>query len=289
MSNNTVKIKKQGEFSVVLKRLYKNRAAMIGLVLFILVIIAAILAPLIMPYPYEKMDLLNTFSAPSASHLFGTDHLGRDILSRILYGARYSLSIGVAAVLVSVVVGAFFGAIAGYFGGAVDNVILRFVDVLQAIPGLLLAIAVSAALGPGFFNSVMALGVGGIPMHIRLLRASILGIRRQEYLEAAESINCGKARIIIRHVLPNSLSPLIVSATMGIGNTMLTAASLSFIGLGVQPPMPEWGAMLSEGRNYIRDYPHMVIVPGIFILITVLFLNMLGDGLRDALDPKLKN
>jgi peptide/nickel transport system permease protein len=262
---------------------------MIGLVLFILVIIAAILAPLIMPYPYEKMDLLNTFSAPTASHLFGTDHLGRDILSRILYGARYSLSIGVAAVLVSVVVGAFFGAIAGYFGGAVDNVILRFVDVLQAIPGLLLAIAVSAALGPGFFNSVMALGVGGIPMHIRLLRASILGIRRQEYLEAAESINCGKARIIIRHVLPNSLSPLIVSATMGIGNTMLTAASLSFIGLGVQPPMPEWGAMLSEGRNYIRDYPHMVIVPGIFILITVLFLNMLGDGLRDALDPKLKN
>ena len=210
------------------------------------------------------------------------------MLSRIIYGSRYSLSIGLLSVALGTAIGVFLGALAGYFGGWADNGIMRFLDMIQAIPGLLLAIAVSAALGPGFMNSVLALSIGVIPMSVRLLRGSILSIRTQEYLEAATSINCSTSRIITRHVLPNSFSPLLVSSTMGIGNTILAAAALSFIGLGVQPPTPEWGAMLSAGRNYIRDSPHIVIFPGIFIMLTVLALNMFGDALRDALDPKLK-
>jgi peptide/nickel transport system permease protein len=271
-----------------MKRLSKNKIAMTGLVIILILFLLAILSPWIMPYKYDAMNMLERFQGPSLQHLCGTDDMGRDIFSRLLYGARASLSLGFLATIISTVVGMVIGSIVGYFGGIVDTIIMRLVDILQAIPGILLAIAISACLGSGFMNTVIALSIGGIPMTVRLLRGSIMGVRKMEYLEAAQTINCSVPRTIIKHILPNSISPIIVSVTMGIGNTILMAASLSYIGLGVQPPTPEWGAMLSAARTYMRDYPHMVLFPGIAIALVVLSLNMLGDGLRDALDPKLK-
>jgi peptide/nickel transport system permease protein len=282
------KIKKQTEFVIVARRLSKNPMAVISFIVAVLLVLMAVFAPLIAPYPYDKQDLLHTRAAPSAQHFFGTDELGRDVFSRVIYGSRFSLSIGILAVLVGTSIGMFLGSIAGYFGGLADDLIMRLMDILQSIPGILLAITISVVLGPGFFNSVLALSIGGIAMGVRLTRAAILNIRSQEYLEAATSVNASTPRIIFRHVLPNSFSPLLVSATMSIGNVIMAAAMLSFIGLGVQPPTPEWGSMIAGGRNLIRTSPWMVTFPGIFIMITVLALNLLGDGLRDALDPKLK-
>lgn len=283
------KKRRNSQFWLTLGRLKRNHLAMVGLVIIVVMIILALLAPYISPYPYEAADFKNRYATPSAEHWFGTDELGRDIFSRLLYGSRYSLRIGLISVAISAIGGIFFGALAGYFGGAVDNVIMRLLDVLQAMPGIVLAIAISAALGPGLTNSVIALSISSIPGYARMTRASILNVRKMEYLEAATSINCSNARIIWKHVLPNALSPLIVQATMGIAGAIMGAAMLSFIGLGVQPPTPEWGAMLSAGRNYLRDYPHLCIFPGVMIMMAVLSLNMLGDGLRDALDPKLKD
>ena len=288
MESKVPKIKKHGEFYIVARRLSQNSSAVIGFVVAVLLALMAIFAPLIAPYPYAKQDLSHTRAAPSAQHIFGTDELGRDIFSRIVWGSRFSLSVGVLAVLLGTAVGMVFGAFAGYFGGVVDDIIMRFIDILQSIPGILLAITISVVLGPGLFNTLLALSVGGIPMACRLLRASILGIRHQEYLEAATSINASTPRIILRHVLPNSFSPLLVSSTMSIGNVIMMGAMLSFIGLGVQPPTPEWGSMIAGGRSLIRTCPWMVTFPGIFIMLTVLALNLFGDGLRDALDPKLK-
>lgn len=282
------KIKRKSEFSAVARRLSKNPMAVISFFVTVLLLLIAIFAPLIAPYPYDKQDLMHTRAAPSAQHLFGTDELGRDVFSRVIWGSRFSLSIGILAVLLGTVVGLFLGAIAGYFGGLADDIIMRIMDVLQSIPGILLAITISVVLGPGFFNTLLALSIGGIAMGCRLTRASILNIRTQEYLEAATSINASTPRIITRHVLPNSFSPLLVSSTMSIGNVIMAAAMLSFIGLGVQPPTPEWGSMIAGGRNLIRTSPWMVTFPGIFIMLTVLALNLFGDGLRDALDPKLK-
>ena len=283
------KKRRNSQFWLTLGRLKRNHLAMVGLVIIVVMIILALLAPYISPYPYESADFKYRYATPSAEHWFGTDELGRDIFSRLLYGSRYSLRIGLISVAISAIGGIFFGALAGYFGGAVDNIIMRLLDVLQAMPGIVLAIAISAALGPGLTNSVIALSISSIPGYARMTRASILNVRKMEYLEAATSINCSNARIIWKHVLPNALSPLIVQATMGIAGAIMGAAMLSFIGLGVQPPTPEWGAMLSAGRNYLRDYPHLCIFPGIMIMMAVLSLNMLGDGLRDALDPKLKD
>ena len=262
--------KKESQFSLVIKRLSKNKLAMAGLVIILILFMVAIFSPWIMPYAYDEMNMLERFAGPSLKHLCGADEMGRDIFSRLLYGARASLSLGFLATIISTVIGMFIGSIVGYFGGIVDTVIMRLVDILQAIPGILLAVAISACLGSGFVNTIIALSIGGIPMTVRLLRGSIMGVRKMEYLEAAQTI------------------PIIVSVTMGIGNTILMAASLSYIGLGVQPPTPEWGAMLSAARTYMRDYPHMVLFPGLAIALVVLSLNMLGDGLRDALDPKLK-
>ena len=260
------------------------RSLCITLLLFLL----ALLSPVIMPYAYDELNMIERFAKPSLRHLCGADEMGRDIFSRLLYGARWSLALGFLATIISTAIGMVIGSIVGYFGGTVDTVVMRFIDILQAIPGILLAIAISACLGSGFVNTIIALSIGGIPMTVRLLRGSIMGVRKMEYLEAAQTINCSVPRLIARHILPNSISPIIVSVTMGIGNTILMAASLSYIGLGVQPPTPEWGAMLSAGRTYMRDYPHMVLFPGIAIALVVLSLNMLGDGLRDAMDPKLK-
>ncbi len=274
---------------VTWRRLKKNKLATLGLIIILLMIALAALAPLIIPYKVDAVNLKYKLKLPSAEHWFGTDELGRDIFSRLLYGARFSLQIGILGVLISATGGILLGSIAGYYGGATDNLIMRLMDVLQAMPGIVLAIAISATLGPGLTNCIIALSISAIPNYARMTRASILNVRKMEYLEAATSINCSNARIITRHVLPNAFSPLIVQSTMGIAGTIMGAAMLSFIGLGVQPPTPEWGAMLSAGRNYLRDYPHLCIFPGVTIMIAVLSLNMLGDGLRDALDPKLKD
>lgn len=290
LTNNVVsqRKKKEGQFSLVIKRLSRNKVAMAGLIVTLVLFALAILSPWITPYNYAELNMKDKLQGISLKHLCGTDEMGRDILSRLLYGARASLLLGFMSTIFSTIIGMVIGSIVGYYGGIVDTILMRLIDILQAIPGILLAIAVSAALGSGFFNTIIALSIGGIPMTVRLLRGSILKVRKMEYLEAAQIINCSVPRTIIKHILPNSISPIIVSVTMGIGNTILMAAGLSYIGLGVQPPTPEWGAMLSAARNYMRDYPHMVLFPGIAIAIIVLSLNMLGDGLRDALDPKLK-
>ena len=288
MSKNKTKAKKTNQFLYVMKRLSKNKAAMISLIIFALVVFVAIFAKWLAPYDYTKLDPRASFASPSLAHPFGCDKMGRDILSRLMIGAGYSLSIGVLGVIFSNIMGMFFGAIAGFFGQKADNIVMRIMDVVQSIPGILLSMIVSTVLGSGYLNTVLALSIGAIPNTSRMLRGCILTIRNQEYVEAAESINCSKARIILSHVIPNCFSPILVGATMGIGGTISAAASLSFIGLGIQPPMAEWGAMLSDGRNYITTHPHMLLFPGLTIAIVIFCLNILGDGLRDVLDPKLK-
>lgn len=283
------KYKSESQILAVIKRMSKNKASMTGLIILCILILIALLAPWIMPYSYTKIDMVNKFATPSFKHLFGCDELGRDILSRLIYGSRYSLILGLGSVALSVVFGLVLGSLAGFFGGTVDVIIMRFLDIFSSIPGMLMAVVISAVLGSGFGNCILAISVSTMPQYVRLLRAQIMSIRNMEYLEASSTLqNCSKFRIIVKHVLPNSLSSLIVTATMGVASSILMAAGLSYVGLGVQPPNPEWGAMLSGARSYLRDYPHMVVFPGIVLAVTVLSLNMLGDGLRDALDPKLK-
>lgn len=287
MSEVAIKAKKSSEFGRIMKQLRKNKVAMVGLFILIAEVILAILAPYIIPYDVTQMDMTSMFAGPSAKHLFGCDEMGRDIFSRILYGSRFSLSIGILAMLFSNFFGMIIGSIAGFFGGWVDNLVMRILDVIQAIPGMLMMIVLSAILGPGYINTIIALSIGGIAGSARLLRAQMLKERENEYIEAEYSINCSKFKIIVSHLIPNCLSPMIVSATMGVARTITTAAGLSFLGLGVQPPLPEWGAMLAAARQYMRQAPHMLLIPGAAIAVTVLSLNLLGDGLRDALDPKL--
>lgn len=284
----SIKIRRQRQSVVLLRRLSKDPSALTGGVLFTLLVLMAIFAPLLIRYPIGLVNMDVAREGPSWDYWFGTDQLGRDIYSRIVYGSRFSISIGLLAVGVGAALGMVLGAIAGYYGKWADSVVMRGTDVLQSIPGILLAMCVSAVLGPGYLNTMLALAAGNIPMSVRLTRAGILGIRHQEYLEAAVSINARTPRIIFRHVLPNSFAPLLVSATMSIGNTIMMCAMLSFIGLGLQPPLPEWGSMIAQGLGLIRSAPWMVIFPGIFIMLSVLSLNMLGDGMRDVLDPKLK-
>lgn len=289
MAVKGAKIRKQSELARVFKELRKNKTAMLGLIILLVEIVLVLLAPWIAPYDYTAMDILAAQQGPTAAHWFGTDELGRDIFSRVLYGGRYSISMGVFAVIISTTVGMSIGAIAGYFGGQVDNIIMRLLDIIQSLPAMLLSIVLSAVLGPGYINTILALSVNGMPASARMLRAQMMKVRGNEYIEAAQSINCSKFRIIVRHMIPNSFSPNIVQATMAIAHMIVMAASLSFIGLGVQPPTPEWGAMLTGARQFIRQCPHMVIFPGLAIAVTVLAVNLMGDGLRDALDPKLKH
>ncbi len=289
LHTETERVKKENRFLSVMGRLCENRLALAALIVFAVILLAAVFANQLAPYSYEEMDLGNTFALPSAEHLCGTDQLGRDIFSRLLYGARYSLAIGLLAQVFTLFFGVLLGAVAGFFGGKVDLTVMRLLDIFEAIPAILLAIIICTALGTGFVNTVIAMGVGGIPMMSRLLRASILTVREQEYIEAAASINCSKTRQILKYVLPNSISPLIIAFTTGIGATIMQAASLSYLGLGVRPPMPEWGAMLADTRTSFQHHPHMAIFPGIAIALTVLCINIIGDALRDALDPKLKD
>ena len=288
MADTKKKKKKQSQLGMIMKRLRKNKVAMTGLVIPMIMILMAVFAPLIAPYDPTEMDFSATYATPSLKHLFGCDELGRDILSRLIYGARYSLSLGLISALIGMVLGLFFGTWIGFEGGKVDMFWMRIMDIWSAIPGQLLAIVISTALGAGFVNTIIAMTIGGIPGSIRSSRAMCLKEREMEYLEAAKIINCSKFKIMYVHMLPNIVAPAIVGTTMAVGITIMGAAGLSYIGLGIQPPSPEWGAMLSAGRTYILQYPHMIVFPGIFLAITVLAINLLGDGLRDAIDPKNK-
>ena len=275
-------------FKETLGRMIKSPTSKIGWIMLILMFVFCFGAPLFAPYDPDEIVLANRLLAPCAEHLFGCDALGRDLLSRLLYGGRYSLLLGLAASIFGSFVGVVIGSVAGYFGGNIENIIMRAMDVLSALPSILLCIIVSVALGDGFINTVLALSIGQIPASVRMMRAQILSERGAEYLEACETINCSKISIMFKHLLPNTISPMIVCLTMGIGDNITMAASLSYIGLGVKPPTPEWGALLSDARNYMMSYPYMIIFPGIFIALTVLAANLVGDGLRDALDPKLR-
>jgi peptide/nickel transport system permease protein len=270
-------------------RLKKNKIAVVSLVILILLFVTAILAPLIAPYSYEQEDFSQSFAGSSREHLLGTDRLGRDILSRLLYGSRQSLQIGIYSTALAAVVGVILGSIAGYYGGWADNLVMRFLDIYQGIPMFLLCVTLAAVLGPSLRNAIIAIGISSISGYARLMRASILTVREMEYIEAAKAINASNSRIIRKHIIPNAISPLIVSITMSMGASVIAGAGLSFIGLGVQPPIPEWGAMISDARSFLRTNSTLALYPGICVMITVLAFNLLGDGLRDALDPRLKN
>jgi len=283
------KKRKSGPWYDVWRRLKKNKMAMFGLCIIILLIFTALFADFIAPYGFDDQNLKDRLTAPGGKYLLGTDNFGRDIFSRIIYGSRISLQVGFIAVGIAALVGGSLGAIAGYYGGKLDNFVMRVMDILLAIPSILLAISIVAALGPGLRNVMIAVGIGSIPSYARIVRASVLSIRDQEFIEAARAVGASDFRIITKHILPNSLAPIIVQATLGVAGAILSAAGLSFIGLGIQPPTPEWGAMLSSGREYLRDNWYVATFPGLAIMITIFALNLLGDGLRDALDPRLKN
>lgn len=270
-------------------RLLKSGGSRIGFVLFVLIVLACLIGPLLSPYEADTADLTQMYATPSAAHWLGCDAMGRDMLTRLLYGGRYSLILAITAALSGSVLGTVIGCIAGYYGGAAESIIMRIMDVWSALPAMLLCILISTVMGPGFWPTVVALSVGAVPGGVRMVRGQILSERSKEYIEAAESINCPKLVIMFKHLLPNVIQPMIIITTMGIGSTIMMTASLSYIGLGIQPPTPEWGAMLADGRAWIRMYPHLIMFPGIFIAVTVLALNLLGDGVRDALDPKLRD
>ena len=280
------KKRKQSRLREIWHQLKKNKMAVVSLFVLLALVLIAIFAPLIAPYSYSEQNVLNSNASPSSEHLLGTDDLGRDILSRLIYGTRQSLQMGIFAVAIGAIIGIIVGSISGYFGSWVDNLCMRLLDIYQAIPMFLLCVALAAILGPSLRNAIIALGLGVVPGFARIMRASVMTVREKEYIEAAKSINCGTDRIIVKHIVPNAIGPMIVQITMGVGSCILSGAALSFIGLGVQPPIPEWGTMISEARSVMRQYPTQALYPGICVMISVLACNLLGDGLRD---PRLKN
>ena len=286
--NAPADIKKKSQFVEVWKRLCRNKTAVLGLVIVALLTLMAILSPILIDYETQviKTNYSEALQAPSADHWFGTDEMGRDILLRVMYGSTVSLSIGV--VTVSLTVGLILGAAAGYFGGKTDMIIMRIMDIFLAIPGTLLAICIVASLGNSIPNLVIAQAVSSIPTFSRVVRGAVITARDADYVEAARAIGAKDATIIFHEVLPNSLAPIIVQTTLQVASVILSIAGLSFIGLGIPAPRPEWGAMLSGARAYIRDYSYMCLFPGLAIMTTILSLNLLGDGLRDALDPRLR-
>ena len=288
MSN--VSVKKKSQIADVWKRLCRNKTAVLGLVIFGLLALMAIISPIVLDYETQviKADYSSTLQAPSAAHWFGTDELGRDILFRVMYGSTVSLSIGIVTVIVALFFGLILGAAAGYYGGKIDMVIMRIMDIFLAIPGTLLAICIVASLGNSIPNLVIAQAVSSIPTFSRVVRGAVITARDAEYVEAARAIGAKDGTIIFKEVLPNSLAPIIVQTTLQVATVILSIAGLSFIGLGIPAPRPEWGAMLSGARAYIRDYSYMCLFPGLVIMTTILSLNLLGDGLRDALDPRLR-
>ena len=290
MSNINTSNKKRSQWLEVWRRLKRNKMAVVGLVILIILVLLAVFANVIANYDNVviKQNLSQRLQAPSAAHWLGTDEFGRDIFARLVHGTRVSLQVGIIAVGISIVIGGILGAIAGYYGGKLDNIIMRVMDIFLAVPSILLAIAIVSALGPSILNLMLAISISSVPSYARIVRASVLSIRDQEFIEAAKAIGASNTRIIFRHIIPNSLAPVIVQATLGVASAILSTAGLSFIGLGIQPPAPEWGSMLSGGRQYLRYAWWVTTFPGVAIMITILSLNLLGDGLRDALDPRLK-
>ena len=281
-------VTRQSQAAIVLRQLKRNPIAILGALVLALEIALAVAAPVVAPYDPMEQDFTVPLKSPTRAHLFGTDDTGRDILSRIIFGARISLRVGFVAVAIGAGIGVVLGIVSGFYRGMIDTVLMRFTDLLLAFPGLLLALAIVAVLGPGLFNVMIAVGIGGVPAYIRLARASTLSTRERDYVLAARSIGCRDRRIMFRYVLPNVVPPIIVLATLGVAGAILTAASLSFIGVGAQPPTPEWGAILTAGRQYLQQAWWFTFFPGAAIMITVLAVNMVGDALRDALDPKLR-
>lgn len=282
------KNRRRSQWFEVWTRLRKNKVAMGALILVLIIVLLAVFSEQISPYDYAKQDLRNTFQYPSWEHLFGTDNLGRDILTRVLVGGRVSLLVAVEALIIAVVFGCILGATAGYFGGKVDLVIIKFNDILMCIPQFLLAVSISAALGTGTFTTAIAVSISSIPRFARLMRAGVLSTKHMEFVESARASGASNRRIIWKHVVPNSMAPTIINISLSVGGAILMISSLSFIGLGVQPPTPEWGSILAGGRAYLRDFWPLATFPGIAIVLTCVGFNLLGDGLRDAMDPKLK-
>lgn len=284
-------IRKRSQLSLIWHRLRRNRLAMLGLALMSAILLLAVFADVIADYDTKVvgMNMVERLQTPSAKHWFGTDGYGRDVFARIIHGSRLSLSLSIISMLIAVAIGSMIGAISGYFGGRVDDVLMRLMDMLLAIPPMLMSISIVAALGRSMANLMLALALAYMPVFARVIRSSILSVKDQEFVEAARACGTSDARIILRHIIPNAVGPIIVQATLAMGSSILTISSLSFMGMGIQPPQPEWGTMLYEGRDLIRTSPYLVIFPGAAIAVSVLSLNLLGDGLRDALDPRLKN
>ena len=269
------------------RRLWKVRLAAVGMGIVLVLVICAVLAPVISPYEPNRQQLLKALEAPSAEHWLGTDENGRDVLSRILYGARISLAAGIFSVSIALVLGVGSGLLSGYFGGRLDNLIMRSMDALLAFPTLVLALAITAALGPGLRNAMIAIGIVYTPLFARLTRGQVLSVREREFVEAARTLGAGHLRIMAQHILPNVMAPLIVQVSLSIALAILAEATLSFLGLGVQPPEPSWGSMVSRGKDYLDMAPWLAFAPGGAILLAVIGFNFLGDAIRDALDPRL--
>lgn len=279
-----------GQAKLIWIRFRKNKLAMIGLVVIALMLVAVLSAPLYMDYDRAiKQSIMEAFQSPSAEHIFGTDQFGRDLFARIIYGGRISLCAGLVTVGISFVMGLLLGGAAGYFGGKVDMIIMRFCDMIMALPALLTAMCIVAALGQGLMKMLIALSVAQIPRESRTVRAAVMRLRNQEFIEAAKCCGTSNARILYKHIIPNVFGPLMIGVMMGLGNTILSIASLGFLGIGIASPTPEWGTIISENQANLMYYPHLGIIPGIFIMVSVLSLSFIGDGLRDALDPKMKN
>lgn len=271
------------------RRLKKDKAAIAGAIVLIAVIILSLAAPVITTYNPNKVEMTQRLMQPgSPGHLLGTDHLGRDMLTRLLYGGRISVAIGFIAVAIAMFFGVTIGLFTGYFGGKFDIVTMRFMDILQAFPYILLAICIIASLGPGLLNAMIAISIVGIPYYARIVRGTVLSLREQEFIDAQRVLGASTFRIVFKHILPNAMSPIIVAATLDVGWMIIAASGMSFLGLGAQPPMAEWGVMLSDGKDFLRVAPYISLLPGLAIFIVVLSLNLLGDGLRDALDPRLR-
>lgn len=278
--------KQRTQLSMIAGHLWRDRFALVAVVILGILVFSAIFAPVVAPTSYETQNFRDRLLPPSSKYLLGTDHAGRDILSRIIYGGRVSLSVGLISVGVALAAGVPIGAVAGYVGGKVDLALMWLMDLLISFPSLLLAIAIASALGPSMRNAMIAIGIVNIPGFARLVRSQVLSVRALDFVEAAQAMGARKPRIIVRHVVPNAIPVVIVRATLGIGAAILTEAGLSFIGLGAQPPFPSWGGMLNDGRDFMRQAWFVTTIPGIFIMVTVLAFNIVGDALRDALDPR---
>ncbi len=285
-----VKIRKKGRAGEIWHRFKRNRVAMLGLVLFAVILLVVILADVIVPYEDAMtQNIVNRLQPPSSEHWFGTDNFGRDIFARIIHGSRNSLLVGLGAVAIGITIGGLLGAIAGFYGSHIDAVIVRIMDTIMCIPLMLMVLSIVAALGASLVNVLLAMMIANIPQYTRIVRSAILPVVGQDYIEAAKSCGTPNRWIIVKHVIPNAIGPIIVQATMAVGTMIINAAGISFLGMGIQPPTPEWGAMLNEAKNFMLSDPYTVVFPGVAIGLTALSLNLMGDGLRDALDPKLKD